>query len=270
MDDRDLLKAILPHRIWVLPVARADVQTQPTRLERLHGLKGMDFAYSTCHYLQKSPWAISIEFSAAASSLGKPDGPKRSSNRMHRYLAGKSAPKRGPRGKFRFDLVGAICAHPRGALVERSLNRRIYRMVDPDTSLRELRALLFELPDVVRVDLFDMHPARNRDHAAWRRLPPDGCAAPPGLVTLVVNASRQSWNPREAEAPLVFALFETLVGLWAEARLNFDGARMAALLELITLTQDLVLADETFPYVLPPFLAFLSFDGPDRPPVKAR
>jgi len=128
-------------------------------------------------------------------------------------------------------------------------------MLDPDTSLLELRALLFELPDVVRVELFDMHPARKRDDAAWRRLPPDAYAAPPGLVELVVNASRQYWNPREAEAPLVFALFETLVGLWAEARLICAGARMADLFELITLTQDLVLADETFPYVLPPFLA---------------
>lgn len=265
MDDLELLTAIRPHRIWVLPFARPDVQTQPTRLERLHGLKGMDFAYSTCHYLQKSPSAISLEFSAAASSLGKPDGPKRSSNLMHRYLAGKSAPKRGPRGKFRFDLVGAISAHPRGALVERSLSRRIYRMVDPDTSLLELRALLFELPDVVRAALFDMQPARKGKHAAWRRRPPNGCAVPPGLETLAVKASCAYWNPRDSAAPLVFALFETLVGLWAEARLMYDEARMAALLELITLTQDLVLADETFPYVLPPFLAFLSFDGPDRP-----
>jgi hypothetical protein len=45
----------------------------------------------------------------------------------------------------------------------------------------------------------------------------------------------------------------------------YDGARMHELLKLITSAQDLAYADETFPYILHPFLAFLSFDGPDRP-----
>jgi len=264
MDDPELPTTILPRRAWVSLPAKADVQTQPTRQARLRGLKGMDFAYSACHYLQKSASELSLQFSAAESSTGKSDGKKRSSNRMYRYLRGESAPKRGPQGKHHYDLVGAISAHPRGALIERTLERRIYKMLDPGTSLDALSGLLSGLPDPLPAALFDMQLAPKGKSMAWRRRPLNGCAVSPAIETLAVLTSRAIWNPRDASASFVFALFETLVGLWAEARLKYEAPRMAEILELITLTQNLVLADETFRYVLPPFLAFLSFDGPDR------
>lgn len=78
-----------------MPFAEPDVQTQGSRLERLNGLRGMAWAYAVCHYLGKTPSAISLEYSAAESSLGPTDGPKRSSNLMHRYISGKSAAVRG-------------------------------------------------------------------------------------------------------------------------------------------------------------------------------
>lgn len=251
-------------RKWILPFAEPDVQTQETRLERLNGLRGMAWAYSACHYLWKKPTTISLQYSAPESSLGPADGPKRSSNLMHRYISGKGAPTRGPRGKFGFDLVGAISADPRGALAEPSLDLRVFRMLHPDTSLMELRALLFELPDAVRPGLFDTDPARETEHVAWLRHPLDECIMPPAISSQISRVLPGLWDPRNVEAPLVFGLFETLVGLWAEARLICDRQRMAALFWWIYRCADLVLADETFPYIFEPFLAFLSFDGPDR------
>ena len=252
-------------RKWILPFAEPDVQTQATRLERLNGLRGMSWAYSACHYLWKKPTTISLQYSAADSSLGPADGPKRSSNLMHRYISGKSAPIRGPRGKFGFDLVGAISADPRGALADSSLDRRVFKMVHPDTSLMELRALLFELPEAVRPGLFDTDPARDNEHVAWRRHPLDEYVLPPAIADQLSRVLRELCDPRKVEAPMVFGLFETLVGLWAEARLVCDRVRMTELFWLIQRCQDLVFADETFPYVLQPFMAFLLFDGPDRP-----
>jgi hypothetical protein len=42
----------------MLPLAKADVQTQSSRLERLNGLCGMAWGYAACHYLQKRPSAV--------------------------------------------------------------------------------------------------------------------------------------------------------------------------------------------------------------------
>ncbi|MBB5409945.1 hypothetical protein HDG34_003898 [Paraburkholderia sp. HC6.4b] len=141
----------------------------------------------------------------------------------------------------------------------------MFKMLHPDTSLMELRALLFELPEVVRPGLFDSDPAREDEHVAWRRHPLDECVLPPAIASQISRVLPGLWDPRRVEAPLVFELFETLVGLWAEARLICDRTRMAALFWWIYRCTDLVLADETFPYIFQPFLAFLSFDGPDRP-----
>lgn len=253
-------------RSWILPFAAPDIQTQETRLARLNGLRGMAWAYSVCHYLWKKPTTISLQYSAPNSSLGRADGPKQSSNVMHRYISGKSAPVRGPRGKLGFDLVGAISAHPKGALAERSLDLRIFKMLHPDISLMELRALLFEIPEMSRLGLFDLDPARKDEHAAWRRHPFDDFVLPPALVEQLSRVYRDQCDPREIEAPLLFGLFETLVGLWAESRLVCDRDRMAKIFSIIKIFRDLVFADETFPYIVEPFLAFLRFDGPDRAP----
>jgi hypothetical protein len=141
-------------------------------------------------------------------------------------------------------------------------------MLDPGISILKLRELLFELPDAVRATLFDMDPTRKDKHVSWRRRPLGDSALPPELGPLLLKLSRVPWHPEVPEAKLVFSVFEALVGLWAEARLICDGARMAEIYKVIILTQDLVLADETFRYVLPPFLTFLTFDGPDFPPSK--
>ncbi|MFM0735067.1 hypothetical protein PQQ52_31780 [Paraburkholderia sediminicola] len=193
-----------PRRKWILPFATPDIQTQPTRLERLNGLRGMAWAYAVCHYLRKKPSTISLEYSAADSSLGRADGLKRSSNLMQRYISGKSAPIRGPRGKFGFDLVGTISADSRGALAGPSLDLRVFKMLHPDTTLMELRALLFELPDVVRPALFDPDPLRENEHAAWRRHPLDECVLPPEIASQILRVRPVLWDPYQAEAPLVF------------------------------------------------------------------
>ena len=188
---------------------------------------------------------------------------------MREYIKGKRAPIRGPRGKNHFDLVGAISADSRGALAEHSLNRPMYTMLDPGTSILKLREVLFGLHDVVRETLFDADPEGKEDGPiAWRRIRLSDCVLPPKLQILIGEAHRVHLDPRREDAKMVFALFEALVGLWAEARLIYDRERMDELNELITLHQNLVLADETFAYILLPFLAFLSFDGPDYPSSK--
>lgn len=248
-----------------MPPASPDVQTQATRLERLEGLRGMAWAYAVCHYMEAKPSTLSLKYSAPDSSLGRDDGPKRSSNLMHRYISGKGAPKRGARGKFGFDLVGTISADPRGALAEPSLDLRVFKMLHPDTSLQELRALLFELPEVVRPGLFAPALLCEHKHVAWRRHSLDEWVLPPEIAFQVTKAISMILDPGQPRSPLFFGLFETLVGLWAEARIMCDGERMEALLSLITKSHYLAFADETFPYIWWPFLAFLSFDGPDRP-----
>jgi hypothetical protein len=182
---------------------------------------------------------------------------------MHYYILGKGAPVRGPRGKFGFDLVGAISADPRGALAEHWLDHRLWTMLHPDTTLRSLRELLYETPPLVRAALFDPDPARKGEHVAWRRYPLDDLALPEIIVEVASIACRLNWHPREPGPKYAFALFETLIGLWCEARLMYDGTRMHELLKLIMSAQDLAYADETFPYILQPFLALLSFNGPD-------
>jgi hypothetical protein len=266
MSDPVQQPAVLPRRQWILAFARPDIQTQSGRLQRLNGLRGMDYAYSACHYLWKTPSAISLEYSAPKGSLGKPDGQKRSNNIMQTYIKGIRAPRRGSRGKNGFDLVGAISKHPKGALAERSLDRTIYEMLNPRTSLQRLRELLFGLPGEVRDTIFDMDHAREEKHVAWYRRPMENCALPSDLGPLLLRLSRVPCHPEVPEAKLVFSVFEALVGLWAEARLMYDRARMAEIYKVIDLAQDFVLADETFPYIFSPFLSFLAFDGPDYAP----
>ncbi|MGF6724594.1 hypothetical protein P3T43_003962 [Paraburkholderia sp. GAS41] len=249
----------------ILTPANYDVQTQTSRLERLNGLRGMAWAYATCHHLQKKPSAVSLEFSAPESSFGSSEDRKMSSNVMRGYIAGERAPTRGPRGKLGFDLVGAISADPRGARAEKWLTHRLWKMLHPATTLARLRELLYELHPFVRLVLFDSDPALKGKHVSWRRYRIDDSAVPRALEDLVLAACAIKWHPRGTAAADVFALFEALVGLWCEARLMCNGARMQALHALIIRTQDLALADETFLYIIDPFLAFLSFDGPDYP-----
>jgi hypothetical protein len=268
MDDSDGAH-LIGNWIWRdLPLAKADVQTLPSRIERLDGLRGMAWAYAVCHYMRKTPSAISIEFSAPGCSLGQSDGPKQSSNIMQHYITGKGAPKPGPRGKFRFDLVGAISAHPQGALAEKWLTHRLWKMLHPDITLRGLRELLYGMSPLVRSALFDLDPARESEHVSWRRHPPGHRGVPPITESLALLVCQIGWLPREQGAENAFELFEALVGLWCEARLMCDGARMRRLLDLIMRTQNLACADETFVYIIAPFLAFLSFNGPDYPPGK--
>lgn len=270
MDNPD---RVAPFDHWtrrILPLAKPDVQTQGSRIERLNGLRGMAWAYATCHHLWKKPSAVSLEFSAPECSFGSSNGRKRSSNLMHYYIAGRGAPMPGARGKFGFDLVGAISSDPRGACAEKWLEHRLWKMLNPDITLRGLRELLYEMPLLVRQALFDMDPARESQHVAWRRRSLGDSAVPEIIEGIALVASGLVWHPREAGAENAFQLFEALVGLWCEARLLCDGARMRALLDLIIRTQGLALADETFVYVIAPFLAFLSFDGPDHPPGKVK
>ncbi|WP_429260563.1 hypothetical protein [Paraburkholderia sp. GAS334] len=184
---------------------------------------------------------------------------------MHYYIAGRGAPKRGPRGKFGFDLVGAISADPKGARAEKWLEHRLWKMLHPNITLRSLRELLYEMQPLVRSPLFDLDPARESQHVSWRRHPLGNSAVPEIIEGVALLHSGAGWHPREPGAKDAFGLFEALVGLWCEARLQCDGARMQALLDLTIRTQNLAYADETFVYIIAPFLAFLSFDGPDHP-----
>jgi hypothetical protein len=265
MDDSDWVYPPELRITRILPHARPDVQTQTSRLERLNGLRGMAWAYATCHYLQKKPSAVSLEFSAPGSSFGSPDGRKRSSNLMHYYISGRGAPRRGRRGKYGFDLVAAISADPRGAHAEKWLEHRLWKMLHPEITLRGLRELLYEMPPYVRSLLFDMDHARESEPVSWRRFPLGNSAIPQALEEVALIGSGLNWHPREPGAENVFALFEALVGLWCEARLLYDGARVRELQALIIRTQSLAYADETFVYIIAPFLAFLSFTGPDHP-----
>jgi hypothetical protein len=266
MDDLDNR----PYVARVMLPARADVQTQLYRVERLNGLRGMVWAYAVCHFFHKSPTAISIDFAAPNASLGRPDGPKQSNKLMHYYILGKGAPVRGPRGKFGFDLVGAISADPRGALAEHWLDHRLLKMLALDTTLPVLRDLLYEVSGLWRALLFDLDPARDHEHVAWRRRPFDNSVLPEIIGSTVLQACLLNWHPREKCAKEAFGIFEMLIGLWCEARLMYDSVRMHELLKLILIAQDLAWADEIFPYILQPFLAFLSFDGPDQPPARTK
>jgi hypothetical protein len=113
---------------------------------RLRGLRGMAWSAAAVLYLRKTASALSRlgcdgVTSGAEGSSGA-HGARPNSKIMSQYLRGERCPTPGPRGKWRFDLVGAVHSMRNGAVARLYLDSPLWALLDSKVSLETARGIL--------------------------------------------------------------------------------------------------------------------------------
>lgn len=143
-----------------LPPPAADHLKQSDISGRLAGLRGMAWAYGVLLHTGYTASGASKRFAPS------PENGREQSNSklMYQYLKGDRAPTRGARGKYGFDLVAAVDAHPRGRMARKWLDHPLWMIFDEHTTGRDLEQFLEE----------DVYPPSLAEFSLCGDIPPIG------------------------------------------------------------------------------------------------
>lgn len=112
---------------------------------RLNGLRGMSWSAAAVIYSRRTAsWLSGLALRARMEVDDAPGNfrPSANSKIMNQYLRGERAPLRGPRGKWGFDLTGAVDAIPGGAIARLYLESPIWELLDDAIPLERIQAIL--------------------------------------------------------------------------------------------------------------------------------
>lgn len=129
-----------------------DVQEKPRVpcARRVQGLQGMAWSAALVVHTRKTPsWLSRLATRDRISgdrrqSLNLPPHPA-NGNIIHQYLHGERAPTRGPRGKWGFDLTGAVHALPGGAMARLYLDSPLWELIEGPVSVVRAKDILLLL-----------------------------------------------------------------------------------------------------------------------------
>lgn len=142
-----------------LQPAPADQLKQTDVSGRIAGLRGMSWAFGVLMHTGYTASGASKRFSPPLA-----DGKDQSNSKlMYQYLRGDRAPTRGARGRYAFDLVAAVDAHPRGQMATRWLDHPLWMIFDEGTTDRDLEKFLGE----------DVYPPLFAEFALYKKIPPE-------------------------------------------------------------------------------------------------
>lgn len=142
-------------RYWRFPVIPSHDVQERRRVpvaRRLQGLRGMAWGVAAVFWTRKTAaWLSGL--AQRDHTFWEGDGlsgrrrQRANSNIVHQYLHGERCPTQGPRGKWGFDLTGAVHALPGGDMARLYLESPLWELIEGSVSAERAKNILLLLDE---------------------------------------------------------------------------------------------------------------------------